>query len=221
MSSLIVLEGIDGSGKGSQTKRLVDRLSAEGRSVRTMSFPRYTQNRFGEMISRFLAGEFGELDEVAAELAVLLFAGDRLESKPLLSTDDDSLLVLDRYVSSNMAHQAARVEGDRRAKLIEFADWLEHDLYALPRPELTVWLHVSPTVAKTNIERRAAETGRAIDIAEADIKHLTSSSAVYEQLSRSESWATVRCDDGRTMRSFEAIESDVYAAVESRLLLGH
>src|SRR5436309_12852628 len=102
---LIAIEGIDGSGKGTQARRLIERLAASGRRAALLSFPRYGETLFGRAIGEFLNGRFGTLDQVHPFLASLLYAGDRFESRrllaELLATHD--VVVLDRYVASHLA----------------------------------------------------------------------------------------------------------------------
>ena len=219
---LVVLEGIDGSGKGTQTRLLAERLQATGRRVETLTFPQYETNRFGALITRFLAGEFGPLDAVPPELAALLFAGDRYESAAKIAAVRSrcDVVACDRYAGSNMAHQGSRVSGQRRTKLLELLDWLEFDLYDLPRPLLTVWLSVTPDVASANIHRRAATSSRDIDIAEDDLTHLREAAAVYGTLATQDDWAAITCDDGQTMRSIEVIAEEVFAVVDRGLSRG-
>src|SRR5579872_3745025 len=110
---LIDIEGIDGSGKGTQARLLTDRLLASGVSATLVSFPRYDATLFGKAVGEFLNGEFGSLDTVHPFLVSLLFAGDRFESKAYLleAMRTSQIVVLDRYVPSNVAHQAAKLDG--------------------------------------------------------------------------------------------------------------
>src|SRR5580704_15426600 len=118
-AGLIAIEGIDGSGKGTQSRILVERLRQSGRKVELISFPRYEETFFGRLIGSFLNGQFGTLDQVHPVLVSLLFAGDRFESRPklekALATCD--VVVLDRYVASNVAHQGAKILGADRETL--------------------------------------------------------------------------------------------------------
>ena len=192
---LIVVEGIDGSGKGTQTQKIRDALGERGLNVGSMTFPQYEANAFGGMIGRFLNGGFGPLDAVAPELSALLFAGDRFESKPQLLSQLEGcdVVVLDRYVASNIAHQAGRVDGKRREDLIRFLAWLEFELYGLPEPDLTVWLDLPVEIARKRVALKAAReyTDREADIQEEDLGHLARASAVYEQLASSSGWARI------------------------------
>jgi dTMP kinase len=120
VSYLVAIEGIDGSGKGTQARQLLQRLEADGLRARLLSFPRYEATFFGRAVGQYLDGAFGSLGQVHPFFASLLFAGDRFESRSLL-TDAlaaHDIVVLDRYVASNVAHQAARLEGPQREQLI-------------------------------------------------------------------------------------------------------
>ena len=223
LAPIAVLEGIDGSGKGTQVEALDRRLSASGVRVGRMTFPQYDANRFGGMIGRFLNGEFGSLEQVAPELAALLFAGDRLESRPAIEQKRSAcdVLLLDRYVASNVAHQAGRLDGERRDQLVLFLDWLEHDLHGLPRPDVTVWLDLPADVARQRVAAKAARTytDREADIQEDDAEHLNRARAVYETLAGGERWARVdTVPDGRAM-SVDEVSDAVEAAVRGRLTL--
>ena len=107
-----------------------------------LSFPRYQQTRFGQKVGDFLNGEFGTLDTVHPLLVSLLFAGDRFESRELIeqSLADHDVVVCDRYVASNVAHQGAKVSDGERAELIEWIQQLEFSIYKLPTPQLTLFL---------------------------------------------------------------------------------
>src|SRR6478752_4883900 len=101
------MEGIDGSGKGTQAALLQERLNRAGTRTALLSFPRYQETAFGTQIGKFLNAEFGGLDQVHPILASLLFAGDRFESRSLIhqSLADHQIVLCDRYVASNIAHQ--------------------------------------------------------------------------------------------------------------------
>ncbi len=103
-------------GKGTQAGRLVSSLRDSGLNVDTLQFPRYSATTFGSAIGDFLNGRFGALHEVHPQLAAVLYAGDRFESRTLLlqMMEANDVVVLDRFVGSNLAHQSAKLEGDAR-----------------------------------------------------------------------------------------------------------
>src|ERR1700758_4432421 len=119
---LIALEGIDGSGKGTQLDLLVSDLAARGRTTLRISFPRY-ESSFGKLVARYLNGEFGALQTADPHFSALLYAGDRFEGRTELvdALAAGKTIVADRYVGSNLAHQTARVAPQRRE---EFLAWL-------------------------------------------------------------------------------------------------
>src|SRR5258706_13130245 len=108
---LVAIEGIDGAGKNTQSGLLRDRAHAAGIRTTVFSFPRYGTNSFSDAIARYLNGEFGDVMEVAPYLAGALYAGDRFAAREDLlgATCTYDLVICDRYVHSNLAHQAAKL----------------------------------------------------------------------------------------------------------------
>ena len=216
-ATLIAIEGIDGSGKGTQSRRLADALRGEGRRVALLSFPRYEETFFGARIGDFLNGRFGSLEAVDPFLAALLFAGDRLESKPVLldALANHDAVVLDRYVASNVAHQGAKRDGAERAELIRRIERVEFALNALPRPDVTVWLDLPAPLAAGLIAQKAARsyTDRAADLQEEDAAYLARVAAVYGELATGDGWVRVPCEEGDAVRGIDEIAADVRRAV--------
>ena len=212
---LIAIEGIDGSGKGTQTERLARSLSERGLRIERLEFPCYETNRFGRLLRRLLDGDLGPLEHVPPELAAIAFAGDRRESRADLVAKlaASDVVLTDRYTASNIAHQAGRLAGRRQQELIEFLAWCEFEFFDLIRPDLTVYLAVSADVASANLQRRAAETGQPVDLAESDSAHLRQSAAVYGRLAEADGWVRVDCESDGQMRSLEAIAIDVESSV--------
>lgn len=220
MSVLIAIEGIDGSGKGTQAARLVDRWRAEGRRCQLLSFPRYRDTQFGQKIGDFLNGRFGQLDQVSPFLVSLLFAGDRFESKPLLTRAlaENDVVVCDRYVASNIAHQAAKVDGAERDELIAWVRTLEFSLYELPQPHCTVFLDLPVDQATRLISLKAQRTytDRAADLQEADAAYLQRVHDIYARLAADEpGWLRVDCLDGSELKTVDRIAGELWQAVAS------
>lgn len=221
---LIAIEGIDGSGKGTQAKRLYQRLLDAGRSSELISFPRYSQTHFGRTIGRFLNGEFGELDQVDPHLAATLYAADRFESIGMLSSllESKDVVVADRYVASNVAHQGAKKSGDERTRLQDWILTVEHEVFRLPRAQLVVHLDLPAETAQMLIARKAKRdyTDQAADLQEADRDYLDSVRQAYLELSSCEpDWSTVSLLDGDRLKSIEEVGDEIWS-IASGLLAG-
>src|SRR6201998_4632981 len=141
---LIVIEGIDGAGKRTQADLLARTFEQRGMAFVRFSFPRY-ESSFGRLIGRFLNGDFGPLPAVDAHFSALLYAGDRFEAKSELEAalDSGQTVLTDRYIASNLAHQAARVSAEKRSEFIGWLRQLEYGIYGLPAEDLVIYLRVS------------------------------------------------------------------------------
>ena len=222
MAVLVALEGIDGSGKGTQAARLVETARAAGLRAALFSFPRYDDNPFSRAIGDYLNGGLGSLDEVHPALASVLYAGDRLHAKPELldAIAANDLVVCDRYVASNLAHQGGRLEGEARARLIAWVEEVEFGEFGLPRPDLVVLLDTSPSLARALVARKAARayTSLAEDIHEEADEHLAATRAVYRELAARSGWEVVATADAEgELREVDEIAADVWRIVEPRL----
>lgn len=222
---LIVIEGIDGSGKRTQVDFLARALGERGVPFTQVSFPRYDAF-FGKLVARFLNGEFGSLASVDPHFSALLYAGDRLESKPAIEASllSGKTVLADRYIASNLAHQGARVPPGQRDEFIAWLKQLEYGVYGLPAEDLVIYLRVPAVEA----HRLAGERGKLgareytklrRDLQESDLAHLEASSAVYDGLAREPHWAKIECFDSASgvLRSPEAIHAEILAAIDARI----
>jgi len=216
---VIAIEGIDGAGKRTQLGLLAEVLRSQRVAVCQVSFPRY-DSFFGQLVARFLNGEFGSLDQVDPHFSALLYAGDRLEARQALehSLASGQTILLDRYIASNLAHQSARVPPARRSEFLTWLKHLEYTIYGLPAEDLVIYLRVPAAEAQRLVGLKAAReyTRQKRDLLEADLKHLKQAAEVYDQLAREPNWATIECWDASrmAMRSPEAIHVNVLAAVK-------
>lgn len=218
---LIVIDGGDGAGKATQVALLVKRLMAEGHKVETLDFPQYTQNTFGGLIRECLDGKRGDFMATDARIASTLYAADRFESKPRLESwlAEGKVVVLDRYVSSNMMHQGAKI-GDP-AELESFLGWLdhmEHEVFGLPRPDMILYLEV-PFRVREDLKKVAIADGKhgadvKIDVAESDTHHQENVEARAKTIVASKNtWQVVHCCAEEAIRSRDDIHSDIYRAI--------
>ncbi|HEX3117873.1 MAG TPA: hypothetical protein VHP80_02180 [Candidatus Acidoferrum sp.] len=222
---LIAIEGIDGSGKGTQLELLQKALRSRDVAVHATNFPHY-QSWFGTMVGQFLNGKFGALETVDPHFAALLYAGDRFEAKRELTDAlaNGKLVLADRYIASNLAHQTGRVPAAQRAEFIAWLEHLEYDIYGLPREDRVIYLRVPPAQAQALVSQKAARsyTTAKQDIQESSLRHLQDAAEMYDQLAKRPHWATIECVDRATnaMRSPEAISADLLELVDSTLAIG-
>lgn len=142
---LFVIEGVDGAGKSTQIKLLRDFFSEKGYSCEYLHFPRTEAPYFGELIARFLRGEFGSLKDVDPYLVAMLYAGDRKDASEIISNwiKAGKIVLLDRYTYSNIAYQCAKLQDIKaQDKLMNWILSLEFDHFAIPRPDLNIFLDV-------------------------------------------------------------------------------
>ncbi len=215
---LVAIEGIDGSGKGTQAARLCESLRAAGTRCELFSFPRYRDTQFGAKIGDFLNGRFGNLNQVSPFLVSLLFAGDRFESRRLLqqAIAENDIVLCDRYVASNIAHQAAKVVGAERRELIDWVRYVEHELYELPHPDRTLFLDlpVQQATELIALKARRSYTDRAADLQESDSAYLQKVHDVYSQLAADEPrWIRIDCLDGGQIKPVDQIAGEVWRAL--------
>jgi dTMP kinase len=141
----IVVEGVDGSGKSTQIKLLTQHLESQGNPYKYVHFPRTDSPVYGELIARFLRGDFGSINAVDPYLVALLYAGDRKDASQMIKgwLNEGYLVIMDRYVYSNIAFQCAKMPD--RGKQEALRNWilnLEYTYNDIPKPDLNILLDV-------------------------------------------------------------------------------
>jgi len=216
---LIAIEGIDGSGKHTQARLLEHSLLSKGFAVYATGFPQY-ESWFGSMVGKFLNGEFGSLQAVDPHFSALLYAGDRFEAKPRIESflNDGKVVLVDRYVASNLAHQVARAAAEKRSEFLRWIEHLEYSIYGLPREDLILYLRVPPSQAQKLVAQKSERnyTRATHDLQEKSLRHLEDAAEMYDMLSRSRPWATIQCYDAQnnSLRLPEEIAAEVLSAVQ-------
>ena len=213
---LIVLEGIDGSGKSTQYRLLCDRLLREEVEFSNIIFPRYDKES-SALLRMYLNGEFGEKPaDVSPYAASTFFAVDRYAS---YKTDWGSyykrggLILSDRYTTSNAVHQGSKVPPD---ELSSFLDWLydfEFRLLELPKPDLVIYMDVDIETALSMMALRRCETNAQGDIHESDISYLKSCLLAGSFAADYYGWKRINCISGSGMRLAEDIHEEIYKAI--------
>lgn len=219
MGKLIVIEGVDSSGKETQTKLLFDYLCQKGLKVKKVSFPDYDSD-FCMPVKGYLAGELGDNpDDVNAYAASSFYAIDRYASYKRdwgKFYESDGIIVCDRYVTSNIVHQAMKIKGDKTAFIEWLADY-EYEKLGLPRPDAVIFLDMPPVAARFLMKNRANKiTGEAQkDIHEKNEGYLN---AAYENavgVAENQGWKRVVCAKELDIRTIEDIHAEIISIVEN------
>lgn len=175
---LIVLEGLDGAGKSTQVKLLKEYIQSKGKQLRYLHFPRFDAPVYGDLIAKFLRGDFGAINQVHPQLVALLFAEDRRDAAALIREwlGNGDVVLLDRYVYSNIAYQCSKIKDKTESNALR--EWifnLEYNIYNIPRPDVNLFLDVPISfVDKKLKENREGDDREYLkgksDIHEADIQ---------------------------------------------------
>lgn len=211
----IVFEGSDGSGKTTQAKLLTGYLVKNKVPYKHISFPRYTDSLWGKMVRRYLNGDFGKLDSY---LASMLYAGDRFSasSEILRWLSEGKLVVCDRYVASNIGHQAGKMESvvDQN-KFIKWLENLEYKENKIPREDLVIYLNVP-----VDVSRKLMNTRKKLDIHEKEKKHLDHAFAVYSRIAKARAyWQTIDCTKNGELLAPFAIHEKIISALKKKKII--
>ncbi|HBU28085.1 TPA: thymidylate kinase [Candidatus Uhrbacteria bacterium] len=217
MGAFFVIDGTDGSGKATQTKRLVERLRLEGYDVETISFPQYGQKSCGA-VEKYLAGDYGHSTDVNAHAASILFAVDRFDASFQIRDwlEAGKIVVSDRYVGSNMAHHGQKIrDQEMRHAYFAWNDHLEHTIFGIPRPTLNLVLSVPVDVAiKLAAQGATEKTKVAGDIHESDKTHIEASINTYREITKLfPSFHHIDCAPDGTLRSIEDIHQELWQII--------
>jgi len=224
---LVVLEGLDGAGKSTQVKKLRNYLESLFGTIEYIHFPRYDAPVYGDLISRFLRGDFGSNEAVHPQLVALLFAEDRHGAAPGMKEilAKGGTVLLDRYVYSNIAYQCAKLTDSAEAE--ELRNWIfntEYGNFALPKPDLNIFLDVPITFVEEKLQSNRKGNDReylegAQDIHEADIEFQKRVRSIYRrQCELDPDFIRIDCsDEYGMMMSPGEIFAKVKAVVDERL----
>ena len=213
--TLIVLEGIDGSGKETQASLLEKKLKEKGREVMHISFPDY-ESPSSALVKMYLNGDFGKNPEdVNPYAASLFYAEDRFASYRMKWKDfyqKGGIIIADRYTTSNMVHQMTKYE-DKKARK-DFLSWLEKTEYEeleLPVPDLVILLDI-PLGVSENLVKERARQGGSMDIHEQHLDYLRKCHDAYQELVSLYGWKRIPCTEEGKLRTIEDIGKDVEKA---------
>ncbi len=211
MGKLIVIEGLDGSGKATQARLLAKNLTEAGNTVREVSFPDYESDS-SALVKMYLAGQFGtHPDDVNAYAASSFYAVDRYASykKDWQEIYNNGIIIADRYTTSNAIHQCSKLPP---AQWDTFLDWLfdyEYNRLGIPSPDLVIYLKVDPNISQQLMTGRYNGHEEKKDIHEKDIEYLNRCKAAAEYCADRLGWKTVECAKDGQMRMIEEIQTDI------------
>lgn len=217
---LIVIEGTDGSGKATQTKELYDRLVSEGKKVIKVDYPNY-ESESCALVNMYLRGDFGDkATDVDPYIASTFYAVDRYAS---FKTEwekyynEGYIILADRYVTSNMVHQASKLEIAEKDNYLDWLYSLEYNMYGIPAPDCVIYLDVPTDYTLKMMEDRELKNGQSKDIHECDAEFLRKSSENAQYIVNKYGWSKIDCVSEGVLRSIEDIHNEVYSKVKEVL----
>ncbi len=224
MGKLIIFEGLDGSGKGTQTQLTAEALKAGGQDLRQITFPNY-QSPSSSLVKMYLGGEFGQRpDDVNAYAASSFYAVDRYAS---YKTDwgsfyrEGGLVLSDRYTTSNAVHQCSKLPPMHWDGFLNWLFDFEYKKIGIPAPDCVVYLAVDPEVSQKLMTERYHGDESKKDIQEKDREYMARSRAAAEYCARTLGWQRIECttieNGAKTMRTVQDINAEVLAQIRPLL----
>lgn len=209
---LIVIEGLDGSGKGTQTKLLYEALKEQGKKVRKVSFPNYESDS-SALVRMYLAGDFGhDPNDVNAYAASSFYAVDRFAGYKAdwgSFYEAGGIILADRYTTSNAVHQCSKLP---ESEWEHFLDWLfefEYRLLGIPAPDAVIYLQADPDVSQRLMTGRYHGDESKKDIHESNLEYMNRSRKAAEYCADRLGWKKICCVKDKEMRSVEEIHKEI------------
>lgn len=222
---LIVIEGIDGSGKGTQSKLLVDRIKREGYNVKYINFPQY-ESWSSVFVKKYLDHGLGDLKEIGPKQASIFYALDRYAvSKEIKKwLDEGSIIISNRYISSNKGHQTSKIKDKKgREEFLEWINNLEYNILGNPKEDFNIFLDIDPEIAQKLVDQKSLREylseGKTKDIHEENLDHLKNAREAYlELLKKEDNWLKVDCIENGELLSIEEIHERLWKLVKEKVL---
>lgn len=215
MGRLIVIEGLDGSGKATQANLLANALKEKDMIIRKVSFPDYESNS-SALVKMYLAGQFGtHPDDVNAYAASSFYAVDRYASfkKDWQEDYKKGIVIADRYTTSNAIHQCAKLDESEWDGYLSWLFDFEYRLLGIPEPDTVIYLRVDPEVSQSLLKKRYDGDMSKEDIHEKDREYLERCRKAAGYCARKLGWETVECCVNGLMRGIDEIQLDIQKIV--------
>lgn len=213
---LIVIDGLDGSGKQTQTELLKNRLEKQGEPVRVISFPDYSHPS-SILAQEYLAGKYGGLDEVSAYAASSFYSVDRYASYQTCWKQDylaGYTILADRYTTSNIVHQASKLPREQWDAFVEWLEDFEYQKLGLPRPDAVIYLDMHPQVSRKLLWARYGGDGFNQDIHEKNLAYSEECRICAHYAADKYGWSIVCCSDEQKAFTIEEIAEKIYQIVK-------
>ncbi|CAN5370630.1 hypothetical protein BH09PAT4_BH09PAT4_05730 [soil metagenome] len=221
--NFFVIEGTDGSGKGTQFRLLTERLQKAGYDVATFDFPRYEENS-SYFVREYLNGKYGSADEVGPYTGSLFFSLDRYEASAAIrqALAAGKIVLANRFTGSNMAHQGTKFANiEQRRGYFIWLDNLEFQMLQIPRPDLNIVLRVPAEIAQSLVDKKEQRsyTDKKRDIHEADLGHMQRSVEVYDDLCNlfPKDFSQIDCVRSDKLLSIEAVHNLLWEKLQPLL----
>ena len=212
---LVVIDGIDGSGKTTQINLLDKNLKEKEVDFEVISFPQYGKNEYADYIHDYLSGKFGEINSINPYDLAKVYCDDRKTAREQILSwlGSGKLVIANRYVSSSKAHLGAHLEEDQRKQFINWINKLEYGENNMPKEDLTILLNVDPKTGQTNVSNKHNP-----DIHEDNLKHLEKANQIFLELSKKElNWVVIDCMKGDNMQSPEKIHQQILKTLKGKI----
>lgn len=223
MGKLFVIDGTDGSGKQTQSKKLQERLTKEGIDYRTVSFPNY-DSPSSSLVKMYLSGEFGEIaKQISPYIASTFYAADRYATFKKDFEEyynNGGIILADRYTTANMIHQAGKIGNkEERKKLLDWIWNFEFNLYGLPIPTEVFLLKMPPEISIELMKDRENKFTHELkkDIHERDKNHMIDAFNVACDVAVDYNWYTIECVKDGKIRTIEDIHEEIFEEIKKRL----
>ena len=213
---MLVIEGLDGSGKATQTQKLMERLETMGKDAVKVSFPNYEDDS-SALVKMYLSGALGQAEEVNAYAASLFYTVDRYATFRKSYEQfwkQGHCIVADRYTTSNMFHQCTKEPKENWDSYLGWLEDLEYEKVGLPRPTQVIYLDVEPEVSRALLSKRYEGDESKKDIHEANFAYLLRCREAALYAADKFGWKVIACNKGSEMRSIEDISEEIWNSVK-------
>ena len=217
MGKFIAIDGLDGSGKGTQSEKLVEKLKSEGKRVRVLSFPMYESDS-SIFVRMYLEGKLGDKpSDTNAYAASMFFATDRYISyvtdwkKDI--EDEDTYVIANRYTTANAVHQLSKLPENEWEDFLKWLWDFEFTKLGLPEPDLVLYLELPPRLSLSLVKSRSDTTGQKMDIHEKDTAYMDKCYEAALYSCKKLGWKQIKCYENDQIRTREDIFEEIYKEV--------